>query len=342
MKGIFWIVVVGVLSGMTSCETENKKYYAGDFISPRLLEPVSGSKIILTEATAGDTLTLSWTPADFGFPSATTYTVQIAKANTFFESAVKIAETKDTVAHVDYATLNNSLLIAGLAPETPAGIEIRINATINNHIETLRSDPLPVTATAYNVEVTYPILFAPGSYQGWNAGDSSTVLTSPRANDVYEGYLYFTPDTQFKLTGQNDWNPLQWGYGGNGKLRKNGDNIPVGNATAGLYKVVADITNLTYSITPVSWTIAGSATPDTGFPLAYDETGRILTVTADLRAGEFIFREKGAGNRILGIYFRNQLTDNGNQIVVPQAGRYKIVLNLKRYPYTYSLTAEGE
>lgn len=340
MKGIFWIITFGILSGMTSCETENKKYYAGDFIHPRLLIPAEGSKILLTEATADNTLTLSWTSADFGFPSATNYTVQIAKANTFFESAVKIAETKDTTTQIEYSTLNNSLLIAGIAPETPEEIEIRVNAGINTHIETLRSAPLRISMTAYNVEVNYPILFVPGSYQNWNPNDSSTILTSPRANDVYEGYLYFTPDTQFKLTGQNDWNPLQWGYGGDGKLRPNGDNIPVGNTTASLYKVGTDINALTYSVTAVSWNINGSATSGIPLPLTWNETERILTATAHLQTGEFIFREEGAGNRILGLYFGDRLTDNGTPIVVPQADRYHIVLNLKKYPYTYRLTAE--
>lgn len=337
MKQICWIVFTSLLFMLTGCETENKKYYAGDFVNPEVKAPQSGSDFILTETTANDSLTVAWTTAEFGFPAATLYTVQVAKAGTYFESAVKIAETQEKQVKVDYATLNNSILIAGLVPETPGEIELRVNAMVNENLQTLRSKAVQVTMTAYNVEVTYPILFAPGSYQGWNPGDSATILTSPKADDIYEGYLYFIPNTSFKITGQPDWNPLQWGSGGAGKLQKNGGDISVNNSSASLYKVIADINKLTYSVTPVSWSISGSATSNTAIPLTYNESDRTLKTTAHLMSGEFVFKETGAGNRILGVYFGNQLMDNGNQIVVPQEGEYTITLNLKKYPYTYIL-----
>ena len=130
---------------------------------------------------------------------------------------------------------------------------------------------------------------------------------------------------------------MQWGSGGAGKLQKNGGDISVNNSTAGLYKVIADINKLTYSVTPVSWSISGSATSNTAIPLTYNESDRTLKTNTHLTSGEFVFKETGAGNRILGTYFGNQLMDNGNQIVVPQEGEYTITLNLKKYPYTYTL-----
>ena len=138
MKQICWIVFTSLSFILTGCETENKKYYAGDFINPEVKTPENGNDFILTEATANDSLTVAWTTAEFGFPAATLYTVQIAKAGTYFESAVKIAETQEKQVKVDYATLNNSILIAGLVPETPGEIELRVNAMVNENLQTLQ------------------------------------------------------------------------------------------------------------------------------------------------------------------------------------------------------------
>lgn len=339
MKHIYGMIILGILFILSACETDNKKYYAGNFIAPELEVPAAGSKIVLTEATADSTLFFEWRAADFGFPSATIYTIQVARAGTYFESAVKIAETKDTDIKVKYSTLNNSVLIAGLVPETPAEVEIRVNATINNHIETLYSKAVELTLTAYNINVTYPILYVPGSYQGWNPGDPFTVVTSPKANEVYEGYFYFPANTEFKFTAQPAWDPKNWGEGGNGKLQAGGGNIQV--SQAGFYEVIADIPKLTYSITLVNWSVTGSAIPNHTMTLQYNETEKVLETTTDLATGEFVFRETGGKNRTLGVYFGSQLTDDGTQIVIPQDGRYKIVLDLKTYPYTFRVVTEN-
>ena len=335
MKRIYYIGIILILFALQACETDNKKYYAGDYISPEIDLPVAGSRITLTEATANDSVQFKWEAAAFGFPAAITYTVQIAIPDTYFESAVKIAESKSTSAAVTQATLNNSVLIAGLVPETPTEVEVRVNASINNNIRTLYSEPIRLMITAYNVEVVYPILFVPGSYQGWNPADSSTVVTSPKADGTYEGYFYFPANTEFKFTGQPDWNPLNWGEGGGGKLQAGAGNIKV--TTAGFYKVIANINNLTYSLTPVSWSITGSATSNTPIALIYNESKHDLEITTHLNSGEFVFKETGAGNRVLGLYFGNQLTDNGSQIIVEEGGNYTISLNLQKYPYTFSI-----
>lgn len=335
MKLKYPIFITFLFFALYACETDNKKYFAGDFAAPEIESPASGSHVLLTEATAADLLTVSWDSARFGFPAALTYTVQIAKAGTYFESAVKIAETQESRAEIDYATLNNSVLIAGLVPETPTPVELRVSANINTHIETLYSEPVTITVTAYNVAVVYPILFVPGSYQGWNPGDSATIVTSPKADEIYEGYFYFPANTEFKFTGQPAWDPLNWGEGGNGKLQEKAGNIRVNQA--GYYKVVANIRQLTYTLIPVSWQVEGSAVPGNSQPLTYNENDRTLEITAHFNAGGLVFKEKGAGNRVLGIYFGHQLTDDGTEILIPQSGTYTLTLDLKKYPYTFSL-----
>lgn len=322
---------------LSGCETDNKKYYAAEFTAPELTAPAAGTRITLTESGQNDSLEIAWDAADYGFPASVLYTVQMAKAGTYFESAVKIAETKETRIRTDYATLNNSALIAGFVPETPAEAEFRVTATVNDRLRSLHSEPVSLSLTAYNVSVTYPILYAPGSYQGWNPADPETVVTSPKADQVYEGYLWFTANTEFKLLGQPSWGELEWGSGGEGELAPRGGNIAVNNAAAGLYRLTADLTGLTYSAAPVTWSITGSATSGIPVNLNYDETARQLQITAPLTEGQFVFRETGAGNRTLGVYFGSQLMDDGSEIIIPAAGEYTVTLRLSRYPYTYSV-----
>lgn len=335
MKRIYWLIALTTLFIWGGCSNDNKNYYAGNFADPVLSAPSAGATITLTEEHSNDSLSFSWKKAEFGFPAAVIYTVQAAMAGTNFASPVKITETKNLSASIDYATLNNSLLIAGLVPETPAKVEFRVMASVSENLETLNSEPTEVTVTAYNVTVSYPILFVPGSYQNWTPSDSSTIVTSPKADGIYEGYFYFPANTEFKFTKQPDWDPLNWGDGGNNKLSPGAGNIKVPNA--GLYKVTADLNKLTYSIIPVSWSLNGSATSNTPISLAIDNTKKLLEVTANLSAGGFIFKETGAGNRTLGLYFGNQLMDDGTEIIVPQAGRYTITLDLGKYPYTFMI-----
>lgn len=337
MKKQYLFLTLCFLLLLTGCETDNKKYYAEDFTAPVLTTPGAGTRLTLTETQQNDSLEIAWQAADYGFPASILYTVQMAKAGTYFENAVKIAETKDTRIRTDYATLNNSALIAGLVPETPADIEFRVIAAINNHIQTLHSEPVDLLLTAYNVTVTYPILYVPGSYQGWNPAEPQTVIASPKANQVYEGYLWFTANTEFKLLGQPSWGELEWGSGGSGKLAPRGGNITVNNATAELYKLTADLNALTYSATPVTWSITGTATSGTPIQLNYDETTRQLQITTTLTEGQFVFQETGADNRTLGVYFGSQLMDNGTEIILPASGKYTVRLNLSQYPYTYEV-----
>lgn len=338
MKKIYSLIALCLFFLLIACETDNKKYYATDFTDPLITHPVPGAQIILSESHQKDSLTIAWKAADFGFPAAAIYTVQIALPGTYFEPAIKIAETKSTSVKVDYATLNNSALLAGLVPETPANVELRIVSTINSHIRILYSEPIPLILTPYNVAVEYPVLYVPGSYQGWNANENTPAITSPRANQVYEGYFWFPANVEFKLLGQPAWGDLEWGSGGDGKLAfKVQPNVALHNTTAGYYKLTADLNNLTYSAVPVSWSITGAATSSNSLNLTYNEDTGLLQLTTQLSAGGFVFQENGAGNRTLGVYFGNQLMDNGSEVIVPATGRYTVSLDLSRYPYTYTL-----
>jgi len=85
----------------------------------------------------------------------------------------------------------------------------------------------------------------------WNTADSSTVVWSVKDNGMYEGYLWFPANTQYKYTRGNS---MTENYGDNnqdGTLELNGANI---EATAeGYYKLNVDLPDLTHALMKTSW-----------------------------------------------------------------------------------------
>ena len=92
--------------------------------------------------------------------------------------------------------------------------------------------------------VNYPLLNVPGSYQGWNPGDSTTAITSLLNNEMYEGYLWFPANNQYKYA-KGSWTP-NWGdNNADGTLELNGADIVVG--VAGNYTIILNLNNPVYT-----------------------------------------------------------------------------------------------
>ncbi len=190
----------------------------------------------------------------------------------------------------------------------------------------------------------YPILHCPGSYQGWDAANNNTVIYSRNDDGVYEGYLYFDEsnfedgNVEFKFDVNGDWSE-NYGIGETeGTLVSEGANIPV--TEAGLYKVNADLNNLTYSITKTEWGIIGDATEggwdnDQNMNLNSDGT---LTIEAKLTSGNFKFRANDAWGINLGTSeTEGVLVQDGGDIPVSEPGKYLITLVLTEADYTYDM-----
>ncbi len=185
----------------------------------------------------------------------------------------------------------------------------------------------------------YPLLNVPGAYQGWDPTSNATALASTGSNDVYEGYLYFEEATQFKFA-KGSWD-FNWGdNGADGTLEPGGDNL---NAAPGFYRLNVDLNNLTYTLTPVSWGLIGSATAggwDSDQNMTYDATEGAWVINADLVAGEVKFRANDGWDINFGDNGKDALLEyGGDNIVIPGAGNYQIKLYLSRPDYTYSIVS---
>ncbi|UBM62827.1 RagB/SusD family nutrient uptake outer membrane protein [Candidatus Sulfidibacterium hydrothermale] len=192
---------------------------------------------------------------------------------------------------------------------------------------------------------TYPVLHVPGSYQGWDPGNDSTVVASVNSDGNYEGYLYFKDaGTEFKFVQGTTWTDPNWGDdGADGTLDPGGANIKV--ADAGYYKIDVDMNNLTYTAVKTTWGVIGDATPGgwtTDQDMTFDPSTGTWSVTVDLVKGSLKFRANHDWTINYGDNGADGILDaGGDNIQIPEAGTYVITLKLGVPDYTYSIVRKA-
>ncbi len=214
---------------------------------------------------------------------------------------------------------------------------------VNKFYPNLKKTPWSVQmvkGNASSYKKAYTLLYVPGSYQGWDPSNTTTVLASVSNDGKFEGYLYF-PDanTQFKFCQNPNWD-VNWGdTGADGTLDPSGDNIVA--AEAGYYKINVDLNALTYTMVKTDWGVIGSATAngwDSDQNMTYDAATGLWTAVLDLNIGEIKFRANDGWNLNYGDTGADGILDaGGDNIAVPQAGSYTVSLKLGAPDYTYSI-----
>jgi hypothetical protein len=187
---------------------------------------------------------------------------------------------------------------------------------------------------------SYTLLYVPGSYQGWDPANTTTVLASVLNDGNFEGYLYFADaNTEFKFCVNPDWSVNYGDDGADGTLEPNGANIVA--AEPGYYKINVNLNDLTYTFTKTEWGLIGSATAggwDSDENLTYDAATGLWTLTTDLSAGEVKFRANDDWGINLGDDGADGILEyNGANIPIAQSGTYTITLKLGIPDYTYTI-----
>jgi hypothetical protein len=340
---IFSLIIAVLL--FISCEQEEFEPVVSVF-TPPTLEEVSGT-YVFTEDQADDVFkTFNWSEADFGFQSATTYTLQIDFAGNEFASAVELAKTSSTSASITVGALNQKLLAMGAKTNLPSDFEVRVLAEVNDNVQTLSSNIPVMNIHPFKVVIIYPSLYLPGNYQaasGYEADwspDKAQQIYSLKQNDKYEGYVNMAGSgIMFKFTLDPNWD-TNWGDdGADGTLEPNGSDITV--PVAGYYRIKADITALTYSIMKTDWGLIGSATPngwDSDQNMTYDMATKTWSVTLDLTAGDIKFRANDDWALNYGdTGLDGVIEEGGDNIPVAEAGNYTVTLNLEVAGYAYTV-----
>ncbi|MCS6930446.1 MAG: SusE domain-containing protein [Saprospiraceae bacterium] len=308
---------------------------------PVITAPTSGSNIVLRESQASNSFTVSWTPADFNFRAAATYAVEIDRAGNKFKDAVVLGTSTGTSLTTTVEKLNTALFSAlGLPGEEASNVEMRVAVTIHPNVDVVYSDPIALRVTPYTIVIVYPQLQVPGSYQGWNPADNTTVIYSAKSNNRYEGYIYFKDDnTEYKYTVGPSWAENYGDNGGDGTLERDGANIKAG--PAGVYRLRVNLNDKTHDNLRTVWGLIGSATPNgwnSDQDMTYDVAANKWTITLNLVAGEIKFRANDSWDVNLGDDGLNKsLEYNGANIPIASPGNYTIDLFLNKAIYTYTI-----
>lgn len=346
MKSILKSVLVAAsaLLAFTACEKEQEKLVLPDTTANVSIVATPSSTSVTPDRTnlTGTALTMQWTPANYGVAVPVRYSVQFDKKGNNFAAPAEVSAASSTSLAISSEEMNKTLVRLGVAPGTTGQIEARVKSEIvttpdRANFQAAYSPALTLTGSAFT-NTTY--LYVPGDYQGW-APDKAPRLTSPNGDGVYEGYVYFSKASPFKLTSAPNWDNTNYGTGGTGLLSTTGDNLTI--AEPGYYRIEVDQNKLTWKASKTQWSVIGAATPkgwDAGTPLTFDPATNTWKADVVLKADELKFR----ANDLWDINFGDTKADgildyNGDNIKVTAGGTYTVTLNLNEFgKYTYTLT----
>jgi hypothetical protein len=348
MKKLSIIIFLIGLVGLFSCKKDETKAVIQSPSAP-VLNVAGGDTIALKKTNADTLITYTWSAASFGLTLVTTYTIQMDKQGNNFKDPLAVGTvTSATSFSLLTSALNNKLLgmefNPDLNPSSPLALEFRVMASVSPNANPAYSPVVSKVMVPYYVKIVYPFLFVPGAYNGWNAGDSITVIYSAKSNNIYDGYIFFDSigtgtNAGYKYSMDPKWTTNYGDNGADGTLELNGANIiPVG---AGYYHLTADLNTLTHTYLRTTWSVIGDATPggwNTDTDMAYDPIARTWKVTLDLTAANIKFRANHAWDLNYGDTGADGSLDmNGDNIAVPVAGNYTVTLNLSGAIFRYNL-----
>lgn len=174
-----------------------------------------------------------------------------------------------------------------------------------------------------------PVLYMKGDANGWDGYD----YLSGEDGVKFTGFMYLNQNG-FKFTTASDWSGT--GYGANFDTAPDAANIVI-TEPAGYYQVDVDLSEKTYTLTPItSIGIIGSASPngwDSDVDMTYvpynkdtkEVNGYWEVKNITLSAGEIKFRANDGWGISWGGELDNLTTKNGGNITV-EAGTYDIKL----------------
>ncbi|WP_167617078.1 SusE domain-containing protein [Maribellus sediminis] len=367
LLSIFAILLVAV-----SCEEETYdpviKYGDGPVLTS---SEAGGETFLLTEEEADNELfSFSWTQADFGFPAAITYALEIDDAGNSFAGASEIASSSGFSYNITVGELNSLLTSLEYPTGTETPLEIRVKASVSEYANALYSETFGFNVITYSVKLPPIYLLGDATDAGW---DNNTTLEAPyMSSGKYGIAAHLKPNAWLKfIKTQGQWAPM-WGSDGtgdafSGKLtyRPTEDDTDPASipspSVEGDYRIDVDITNLTYSVyklPDVIYLVGGATTigwdPANGLAFTKDGVGKYSLVTTlstgnggmKIMAGNSgawapQWGSDGNGNSLLGklSYRAGDADPDPAEIPEPSsAGTYKIEVDFSEY--TYKITKQ--
>jgi hypothetical protein len=341
--GIHKICLLFLFSfALLACEKEEDRVILQEARAPELSVSVTTAELHREQAEE-EALAFSWTEAEFGFPAAVNYTLQLAQGGTDFAEPRDADAGSNLQRSYTVEEINNIATQMGLEPDAEGQIEARVRAELADAVEPVYSNVVSVNVTPYQDVIEYPALYVPGAHQGWNPAEAPRIV-SVEDNNIYEGYVYFPePNTEFKFTSAPNWDETNYGSGAvEGTLDPDGGAPNLVVEEAGYYRLQANTEDLIWSATRTEWGVIGDATAqgwDADQDMSFDPEAEVWRATLNLSAGELKFRANDAWDINLGDDGADgTLEYNGANIAVEEEGEYEVILDLSTPGnYTYSL-----
>lgn len=188
----------------------------------------------------------------------------------------------------------------------------------------------------FDISSAVEMLYTPGDSNGWSQGSSQVLTTGDYAN--YSGFAYLAGG--YKFTTAPDWDHVNLGASGaEGKLSNDSGAGNLMADPAGLYWCTVNLPALTYENTLVTTMgMIGDFNAWAG-DIVMTPSADFLTWTGELTvadAGGFKFRVNEDWNINLGGDYTDNLTPNGNNIMI-EPGTYTVTLDLSKVPYSCTI-----
>ncbi len=301
-----------------------------------------------TMANTDSLIRFSWSAPDFGFSASVDYVVEVSPKSDFSSNVAQLIKTQKLTGTAKVGDVNALLLSWNNPIGTAATFYYRVSATLDGTtLPAVYSSVKSKSITPFDAVINWPMIYAPGSYQGWTPGADNGKLFSYGYNNTYEGIIRLKNGAdatiQFKITSAPDWNHTNWG----GTLTQSGNNYsgtldPSGGnyeVLPACYQIKVDVSALTISLTKTDdWGLIGDATAggwNTSTPMFYNGQRKMWEITTDLTAGTFKFRANDAWDLNYGSNANDgTLQGNGSNIPIAAAGNYTIRFDPVAKTYT--------
>ena len=196
-----------------ACEEVEREPVVQPGDAPVLLTPSTGTSMEFEKLGADEnTVSFSWSKADFGFQSAISYTLQIDLAGNDFSEALNLVTTSDTSAVLTQMAMNTKLLGFGLPTAEATALQARVIAVVSQYVETLYSATIDLTITPY--ASTFPSIYMIGAATGgWDPSLAVEVVSTGEPYQ-YTTIAYFdnADGRNFRFFNKPDWNESLGGY----------------------------------------------------------------------------------------------------------------------------------
>ncbi len=310
--------------------------------------PVGGTYVLLEDNADDVFANFKWTEADYNLLITVSYSLEVdLKSNNFSDPVIIGTTDADSIEITVFdfnKILTNSL---GLPENQPAVLSVRVGS-YSAASEITYSTAIDLTVTPYNPP------YAPERLYILSGGEKIGSILPIDVDGNYEGYAWLPANGLKFILAEDEEGTVFFGDTDvDNVLEFDGDSVVV--ATEGHYKINVNSFDLSYTISSQAWGIIGSAVPpydwSSDVDMAYLVDEGVWEISTDTLSGGLIqdgmikFRPNDSWDPLNygdgpvsghEDYLFDGIPDEYGADIPISAGNYRITLDLREYPYSYT------